>query len=246
MSLKHFHEQKEFAREHVIPYLKDMLPLHNVTALEVGCAEGGLINEMTNSNIFVMGLEISKQRAETAEHFNKHEVIFQGDITDKELSVDLIDRCYDLAIMIDTIEHISDKDSALKNIKQLLRYNGYLYITFPTKQSPFAGHQQNLKTWLRYIPYLSYFPEKVIRFAGKLAKEKDSKISEIIKNKYNAVDETLFEQKCLNMGFKIIDKNRYLSRPSFKLRYNLPVIKAINHITTFGCEYLLKYSPITT
>jgi len=55
---------------------------------------------------------------------------------------------------------------------------------------------------------------------------------------------TAFENMCQNMGFKIIDKNYYLSRPIFKLRYNLPTVRAFNHFTTFGCEYLMQYSPV--
>jgi len=250
MSLKHFYEQKEYARRYVIPYLEENVPLfrhEELDALEIGCAEGGLVNEFANNGFHITGLELDETRADNAQLFNRRKsIIFQGDITDKYMSVELLNRCYDLIIMTDVIEHISDKDSALNNVKQLLRYGGYLYITFPTKQSPYAGHQQNLKSWLRYVPYLSYFPEKVIRFVGKLAKEKDSKINEIIRNKYNAVDMTLFETKCQNMGFRIIDKNYYLSRPIFKIRYNIPTVRAFNRITTFGCEYLLQYSPIAT
>ena len=243
MAIKHFYEQKEYAKEYVIPYLEDTAPyFHDYDMLEIGCAEGGLVKEFTSSGLHITGLELNKQRADTARHFNRYLGIFQGDITDRNLSVEPLNRCFDLIIMQDVIEHISDKDTALSNVKQLLRYNGYLYITFPTRQSPFAGHQQNLKSWLRYLPYLSYFPDKVIRFVGKLAKDKG--IEEVIHNKYNAVDMTLFEQKCQNMGFKIIDKNYYLSRPIFKLRYNLPTVRAFNHFTTFGCEYLMQYSPV--
>ena len=243
MAIKPFYEQKEYAKEYVIPYLEDTAPyFHDYDMLEIGCAEGGLVKEFTSSGLHITGLELNKQRADTARHFNRYLGIFQGDITDRNLSVELLNRCFDLIIMQDVIEHISDKDTALSNVKQLLRYNGYLYITFPTRQSPFAGHQQNLKSWLRYLPYLSYFPDKVIRFVGKLAKDKG--IEEVIHNKYNAVDMTLFEQKCQNMGFKIIDKNYYLSRPIFKLRYNLPTVRAFNHFTTFGCEYLMQYSPV--
>jgi len=245
MAVKHFYEQKEYAKEYVIPYLEDnRLPnLKAMRLLEVGCAEGGLVKEFASRFIDITGLEINKQRADNADYFNLIAEIFQGDITDKDIS-GIVGETFDLIIMQDVIEHISDKDTALSNVKQLLRYNGYLYITFPTRQSPFAGHQQNLKSWLRYLPYLSYFPDKVIRFVGKLAKDKG--IEEVIHNKYNAVNMTAFENMCQNMGFKIIDKNYYLSRPIFKLRYNLPTVRAFNRITTFGCEYLLQYRPIAT
>jgi len=250
MSIKHHYEQYEYAIEYVIPYLEDASPEltygmreGELDVLEVGCAEGGFIRGAMSHGIHAIGLEIDKERIKIAKDLFTASIIFSGDITNKNLS-DRAINCFDLIVMQDVIEHISDKETALKNVKMLLRNNGYLYITFPTKQSPFAEHQQNLKSALRYFPYLSYFPEKVIRFAGKLFKERDSKISEIVKNKYNAVDKTLFEKKCLNMGFKIIDSNYYFSRPIFKLRYNLPTIKAFNHSTIFGAEYLLRYSPL--
>ena len=246
MAIKHFYEQKEYAKEYVVIYLASKLydsiiPFRIMRTLEVGCAEGGLVNELYHQEMHITGLEINEDRVKTARHFNRYLEIFQGDITDKDIS-GIVGETFDLIIMQDVIEHISDKDTALSNVKQLLRYNGYLYITFPTRQSPFAGHQQNLKSWLRYLPYLSYFPDKVIRFVGKLAKDKG--IEEVIHNKYNAVNMTAFENMCQNMGFKIIDKNYYLSRPIFKLRYNLPTVRAFNHFTTFGCEYLMQYSPV--
>ena len=248
MAIKHFYEQKEYAKEYVVIYLASKLydsiiPFRIMRTLEVGCAEGGLVNELYHQEMHITGLEINEDRVKTARHFNRYLEIFQGDITDKDIS-GIVGETFDLIIMSDVIEHISDKDTALSNVKQLLRYNGYLYITFPTRQSPFAGHQQNLKSWLRYLPYLSYFPDKVIRWLGR--KDKSHKIEEVIRNKYNAVNMTAFENMCQNMGFKIIDKNYYLSRPIFKLRYNLPTVRAFNRITTFGCEYLLQYRPIAT
>jgi 2-polyprenyl-3-methyl-5-hydroxy-6-metoxy-1,4-benzoquinol methylase len=243
MSIKHYYQQKELARTHVIPYLEGIISnLRKLDILEVGCAEGGFIWQALLNRINAVGLEIDNSRSIMRGRLS--DLIFEGDITDTNLSVELLDRCYDLIVMIDVIEHISDKQSAIDNIKRLLRYEGYLYITFPTKQSPFAGHQQNLKSVLRYFPYISYFPEKVIRFSGKMFKENSTKISTIIRNKYNAINEAEFEHLITKSGFDIIDKNFYLSRPQYSVRYGLPVIKAFNHATTFGCEYLLKYSPV--
>ena len=58
---------------------------------------------------------------------------------------------------------------------------------------------------------------------------------EIIKT---ALTISYFEK--LIYDYKIIDARFYLSRPIFKLRYNLPTIRVLKNPFALGAEYLLR------
>ena len=93
---------------------------------------------------------------------------------------------YDLIIMVDVIEHIELPSVALDRIYDLLKPGGYLYITFPPKESPYAGHQQHHKL-LKYIPWISLLPENIIRLFGNT--------DAIIENKKNAIHNSVTKSR---------------------------------------------------
>ena len=141
-----------------------------------------------------------------------------GDITKERVLADLV-------IARDVIEHIEDKVAMLANIGC-----GYLFITFPPKWSAYAGHQQG--TWLK-LPFLHYLPNWILRLL---------RCSHVVDCKKTAISIREFEK--LLSGWDIIDKNLYLSRPIYKIRFGWPVIKFpdIPFLREFasGAEYLLE------
>ena len=217
--------------------LKDKLTWIHKFAIDIGCAEGGLIHEFIYKGIETDGIEISLGRAVMARINNPRSYICCNDIADM---IGVSRNKYGIATMVDVIEHIADKRTALEKTFRLLKKDGILYITFPTKYAPFAGHQQNLKSQLRYLPWISILPEKIILILGKLFKEN---VEKIIVNKANAISDKEFIKLANGAGFKIEMKNSYVSRPIFKIRYGLPTIKHYQIYGKFlkcGSEYILR------
>lgn len=244
MAEKHFYEQIEYTNKYLIPFFEKNIPqFYNLKILEVGCAEAGLLNELQKRGIEVHGIEISKERVDIALKKNPNLKIILGDITDKKIITQL-DK-YDLIIMREVIEHIKDKDSVFENLKKLLKSNGYLFITFPPKYSPFAGHQQIAKSFLKFIPYLHLLPKFILISISKILNEKPDYVDEIKLHFSTGMVINKFEKLCKKYKFNSVEKDLYLFRPIYAFRFKLPTIKLpnipiIREFITFGYETLLK------
>lgn len=247
MAEKHFYEQKKHTTSYLLPYFEKHLPdFQNFRILEIGCAEAGFLDVLYEMGIESAGLEIEAHRVKLAKSKNPNLKIILGDITNREISAQ-INESFDLIVMRDVIEHIPTRKTAFQNINKLLKKNGYLYITFPPKYSGFAGHQQNGKSMLRYMPWVHLLPAGVLRFMGKILNEKTGLIEEVILNNKVGLTIAAFEKYYSQANFKPVVKELFLFRPIYKIRFNLspkkfPNIPFIREFLAFGCEYLLQKS----
>ncbi|MFA7288709.1 MAG: class I SAM-dependent methyltransferase [Melioribacteraceae bacterium] len=247
MAEKHFLEQIKYTKEFIIPYLKEHIsPLENMNVLEIGCAEAGLLSVFNEMECKTTGIEISPHRAQFAREKNVKSKIIEGDITNNEI-VSIINNKFDLIIMREVIEHIHNKENALANIEKLLNKDGYLFISFPPRYSPFAGHQQIGRTKLSKIPYLHLLHVKALKYFTKRMNERDDFVEEIKLNFATGMAIKRFEKLITPFNYKVIKKDLYLFRPIYSQRYGLPIVKVpeiplIKETISFGYEILLKKS----
>lgn len=243
MAEKHFFEQIEYTNKYLIPYFEKYIPNFNkLKILEVGCAEAGLLDVFNKKGIEIHGLEISQERVNIALSKNPKLKIVVGDITD-ELILTKLEK-YDFIIMREVIEHIHNKEAAFSNLKNLLNPNGYLFISFPPKYSPFAGHQQIAKSFLKMIPYLHLLPKNVLKTIAKSLGEKEDYVDEIKLHYSTGMAINKFEKLCKQFSFEPIIKDLFLFRPIYAFRFGLPTIKlpnipVVKEAITFGYETLL-------
>lgn len=245
MAEKHFYEQKQYTKEYLLPYFQKMIPdFHKKKVLEVGCAEGGLLETLQEIGMYVVGVELSPIRAEIAIKKNHNLKIIVGDITDSKLPEQLSET-FDVIVIREVIEHVSDKKAAFDNLGKLLNDNGFLFISFPPKRSPFAGHQQIGKSFLKTIPYLHILPKSILKPMAKLLGEDVGYIDEIKLHYGTGYTIHEFEFQCLLQNFIPIKKDLFLFRPIYALRFGLPTIKLpkipiLKEYISFGCETLLQ------
>ncbi len=245
MPEKHFYEQKQYTDEYLLPYFQKHIPeFQKKKILEVGCAEGGLLNSLQAIGMEVFGIELSRERANIAQQKDHSLKILVGDITDSELP-QKINQKFDMIIMREVIEHVSDKKTAFENLDRLLNDNGYLFISFPPKRSPFAGHQQIGMSFLKSIPYLHILPTKLLKFMAGSLGEKSDYIDEIKLHYSTGCTINNFELNCSSRNFIAIKKDLYLFRPIYAQRFGFPTIKLPNipllrEYISFGCEALLQ------
>ena len=245
MPEKHFYEQKQYTNDYLLPYfLKHVPEFHKKKILEVGCAEGGLLESLQLIGMDVCGIELSPERAKMANHKDNSLKVMVGDITDTELPAKLNEK-FDMIIMREVIEHVHDKNSAFENLDKLLNDNGYLFISFPPKRSPFAGHQQIGKSFLKVIPFLHTLPTMLLKSIDGLLGESPGYIDEIKLHYSTGCTISNFEMYCTLKNFITIKKDFYLFRPIYAQRFGVPTIKLPNiplvrEYITFGCEVLLQ------
>lgn len=245
MAEKHFYEQKKYTQEYLLPYFqKYILDFHNKKILEVGCAEGGLLEVMNELSIYAVGLEISAERAAVAAEKNPALKVVVGDIMDPRLP-QILNEKFDFIIMREVIEHISNKNAAFDNLNALLNYNGYLFMSFPPKRSPFAGHQQIGRSIIKAVPYLHVFPKSLLKNIASAMGENSGYIDEIKLHFSTGCTIKEFEKQTLRINMHSIKKEFFLFRPVYAQRFGLPTIKLpniplIREYISLGCETLLK------
>jgi len=251
MAEKHYYEQREFTRNYLIPFFQEHIPdFKKLKVLEIGCAEGGLIEELISMGIDASGIELDEKRVEIAHKKNPALKIFVGDITDSKLIEKISNHLdftsgFDFIIMREVIEHIKNKKAAFENLNNLLNENGFLFISFPPKYSPFAGHQQIGKSFLKAIPYLHLIPVFILKPVAKMLNEKDDYIDEIKLHFSTGCTIREFERLSKEYNFHKVKKDLYLFRPVYSIRFGLPTIKLpdiplLSEFISFGCEVLLR------
>lgn len=248
MAEKHFYEQKEFTRNYLLPYFQKNIPnFHKARVLEVGCAEGGLMEVLLELGMDAHGVEISSERVQIAKEKNPNLNILVGDITDPQLA-EKLDGKFDVIIMREVIEHVRDKHAAFNNLEKLLNDRGFLFMSFPPRLSPFAGHQQIAKSYLKFIPYLHLLPKSLLKQIASSLGEKNNYADEIKLHYSTGITINDFEYHCAIRNFIPVKKEFFLFRPIYVLRFGLPKIKlpdipVIRECISFGCETLLQKIP---
>lgn len=248
MAEKHFYEQQKFTREYILPHLKAVLgDLSGLNALEVGCAEGGLLQVFEEAGISCKGIELEENRVALAKKLRPKADVMVGDITEPEIT-QISGAPFDLVVMRDVIEHVLDKPAAFRNLNRLLKPGGYLFVTFPPKYSPFAGHQQHARSFLKHTPWVSLWP-RVLWFAiGKILGEEKPFLESVMHNHENGLSIRQFGRLYREAGFVAVKKDLFLFRPIFKYRMNLPIVRfphipLLKEFLSTGCEYILQKRP---
>jgi 2-polyprenyl-3-methyl-5-hydroxy-6-metoxy-1,4-benzoquinol methylase len=245
MAEKHFYEQKKYTKDYLLPYFQKHIPdFHKKKVLEVGCAEGGLLAALSDIGMDVYGIELDNERAEIARIKNTALKVFVGDITNPSLP-EFVRDSFDMIIMREVVEHLPDKPTAFNNLDKFLKNDGYLFVSFPPKRSPFAGHQQIGKSFLKAIPYLHILPRSILKRIAKELNEEHGYIDEIKQHYSTGCTIYEFEFQCLLKNFMPIKKEFFLFRPIYAQRFGIPTIKLPNipflrEYISFGCETLLQ------
>lgn len=113
-----------------------LLPPQAGRILDVGCGTGrfeeALLHYRNNSDISAIGIDMSSKSIEVAKSKQALEncEFLCGDAE----SLPFKDDSFDCCVLIEVIEHVSDKESTLRELKRVLKPHGKLVITTPNKR----------------------------------------------------------------------------------------------------------------
>jgi len=138
--LRCYKEQQWYGENFLYDFIGDT-DVAGQRILEIGCAEAGLLKFYQEKGAICSGLELSDVRFNNAILLNQANSLhlFQANICDPETYASELTEPYNTIVIRDVIEHIDNKKTALKNIFELLRPNGKLFISFPPKYCASAG-----------------------------------------------------------------------------------------------------------
>jgi len=245
--LRCYREQYWYGENFLFKFIGD----ENVSGkriLEIGCAEAGLLKFYQEKGAVCSGLELSDVRYNNALLLNEEQPIhlFQANICAPDSYSSEINELYDTIIIRDVIEHIEDKETALRNMFNLLKPGGKLFMSFPPKYCAYAGHQQTVPNILGKIPYLHLLPNSIYVAYLKLIGCPENKINYLISTKETRISIRKMRQLVSRVGYTIQKENNYVFRPAYRFRFGLPTIKnlfnmvpILDEVFSNGILYLL-------
>jgi SAM-dependent methyltransferase len=225
--------QRTLAEEYLIPILSSWgVGLNGAKLLEVGCGDGGCAASFFEAGCRVVMMDIDERLVSTARRFNEAEGIraeaFVGDISDASAPFYRTGP-FDLVMFRDVIEHLADTVSVLRTVHRALSDGGKVFVIFPPYYSPYGAHQQILpRRELLFVPYnrLPYIQALPKKTFESLVRAEGSAAREVARLSGIRLTLGRFERSVREAGFVIVRKRFFLSRPSFALRYGLPVVGA--------------------
>jgi SAM-dependent methyltransferase len=247
--------QATLAARYLIPTLREWsVDPRDKRVLEVGCGDGGCGAELQRAGARVTAVDIDARLVRICEVMHRREGIeihaFVGDICDANCA-GLEEGPFDLVLLRDVVEHLDELQQALGVLSTHLAPGGFLYVEFPPYYSPYGAHQQILPRKkagflpLHKLPYIQLLPNAMFRglVAGTTSAHR-----EVARLRGIRLTLRKFEQQTRSVGLRIRRSKLYLSRPSFKLRYGIPVLGApvlgripfLNELLVTGVDYLLE------
>ena len=246
--------QRENAEQYVIPFIEKTLPLKaGMHIMEIGCAEGGVLQAFVNRDCYGVGVELSTSRQKIAQELLADEIkagkakIINKDIYDVDIDKEFPDR-FDLIVLKDVIEHIHDQDKILNKLRDFLKPDGHIYFGFPPWQMPFGGHQQNARNkFLSLLPYYHLLPMPIYKGILKAFKEPENAIADLIEIKQTGISIERFERLIRKNSYSIQNRTYYLINPIYKYKFGLKarvqfkLLSSIPYLRNFWttCMYYL-------
>jgi len=231
----YFGYQYRLGKEYIVPYLERQgINIEGASVLEIGSAEGGVLCALAERGATrCVGTDIAEYRLEQAriiaDHLNLPCEYSSHDIVTQEPPAEF-QNSFDIVILRDVIEHLTDTIAALQHTKLTIKKNGILLVVFPPYYSPFGGHQHTLHNIGGALPYIQALPEflfKVVLIGGR-----PGDIEEVrhLRNIRMTIGKMRAAAKAT--GFAIEREEIYLFRPVFKVKFGLPPIRmnVLRHI----------------
>lgn len=126
--------------EHLVRYISTKSILSGKNVLDVGCGVGyGSHYLATSGSKSVLGIDNSTTAISYAKtHFKSQNLEFREmDITDMKLEY----KTFDAVIAFEVIEHLSEQEKFLLEIKRVLKNDGILFISSPNRESNPPGYE---------------------------------------------------------------------------------------------------------
>jgi SAM-dependent methyltransferase len=225
--------QSALARKHLIPEFERWgVSLAGKRVLEVGCGNGGCGAEFARIGCRVVMMDIDERLVRLAVEHNAREEVdaeaFTGNALD-ETAPFWSRGPFDVVLFRDVMEHLESPAKALSIARRFLAPGGVVLVVFPPYYSPYGAHQQILprKKFLfvpyNKLPYLHWLPEPLFL---RLVRGGAAPAREVARLSGIRLTIRKFEREARSAGFVVRRRTLYLSRPSFSLRYGLPVVEA--------------------
>ena len=161
-----------------------------------------------------------------------------------------LEEAFDIILIHDVIEHISEKYRLLEHIKRFLTPGGLLFISFPPWQMPFGGHQQICRNkYVSRLPFIHLLPAGIYSSLLHHFGESQARIDELLDIRKCRTSIELFEKLLCTSHYRIFHKQFWFINPHYEQKFHLKprklprLIGSIPHLRNFfctSCFYLIQ------
>ena len=145
----YFNELANTSRSFYIDYVKQFISLSPSThILEIGCGEGGNLLPFAE-----LGCKVTASG-------------YKGEFTTTDFFNFSSASRYQLILIHDVIEHISNKEEFFRCLSPLLAKRGIIFWGFPSWQMPFGGHQQICHN--RFVSFHSFMSRYTLSVSAQM------------------------------------------------------------------------------
>ncbi len=245
---KYWQYEYDVVAKHLLPLLKEwVLNSYGKNLLDVGCGDGGGVSAFYDAGFVCKGFDIETRRVELANAMRQErnfEMVY-GNIYDDAFPYS--NEKFDLIVLHDVFEHLEKKELVLEKLKNCLKSDGRILITFPPYYSAFGAHQQLLKSKMGKFPFFHLLPFSIPFLIDKFPKEDKAFVEEIKKLASLKMGIHKFEKLLESCGLSVEHVRKYIIGPNH-IRFGLKPVNAgwfgnipiLNEIISSGVVYFLK------
>jgi SAM-dependent methyltransferase len=249
------HYQAELASRYLIPTLRAWgVDPAGKRLLEAGSGNGGCAAQFQRAGSVVTAVDIDDRLVNTAIDLNRAEGVtvdtFTGDVCRADCP-GLERGPFDVILLRDVIEHLDDPVGALENLRRHLSDSGVIFIVFPPYYSAYGAHQQILpRKTIGFVPYnklpfIHFLPD---RWFGAMTRGDSPPHQEVARLRGIRLTLRKFFRSVAAAQLAVRHRRYYLTRPTHKLRFGVPVIGAsvlgripfVNELLVTACYCLLE------
>lgn len=121
-----------------VKFIMACLRDNNQRILDIGCGSGAYLEPLSKFASKVVGIDICEDYLEEARQNFWRKNVSLALMSAEKLAFK--EGSFDAVILIETLEHISDDEKAIKEIYRVLKLGGQLIITAPNKFFPVETH----------------------------------------------------------------------------------------------------------
>ena len=248
------YEREGLIQSRIARQLNDKIPsrlnkcIDNI--LEIGCGEGGNLLPFAELGCKVTGIDRAASRIHQAETFFTASG-YKGEFTTTDFFNFSSASRYQLILIHDVIEHISNKEEFFRCLSPLLAKRGIIFWGFPSWQMPFGGHQQICHNrFVSSLPFIHLCPGILYRFLLRCFHETPSCIEELSDIKRCRMTIDTFEQLAEKYGYEITDRQLWFINPHYQQKFHLrprklyPVLAQLKYIRNYfstSCFYITRH-----
>lgn len=247
----YFEELSITSKKYFVPYISHYKKIQTgMNVLEIGCGDGGNLLPFSEMGCNTVGVDMAESRIKDAVLFFEKSRAKGQFIASDIFALKELEYNFDIIICHDVIEHIENKSVFLKNMRNYLKPEGLIFMSFPAWQMPFGGHQQICRgKIMSHLPFFHLLPKSMYKAVLKLSGEGQGCIKELLEIKETRTSIELFERLAKQEKIQIANRILFFINPHYEIKFGLkpkrlyPILSSLpyvrNYFTT-SCFYILS------